>query len=246
MALIKCSNTNKHKIINIFGLKIKLKKPKPQYNFVIDPENNVQISPLINKQLLNLYIKGKNNTVIINELYIGEMLTISMYAENSTLVIGKGCGFNNLKIIMGRDTVNTSILKNAKLEIGERVSIEGALISVSCGNTELSIGNDCMFSDGISILNSDSHPIYNQGTKYIINRSKDLRIGNHCWLGKNVIISKNTILPDDTIVGCGSIVTGIFTDSNTAIAGNPAKVIKKNLDWHMNGSGDYTDNIIQD
>ena len=242
MKFFKIYNTNSQKVFEILGIKLKIKL---HFNNFIEKGNSVTISKKVNKSKLKLCIRGKNNKVIINDCGIAEELSISMYAENSTLEIGKDSIFRSLKIIMGVDNCNAGLLKNHKMVIGERVSIEGAYIAANCGNTELTIGDDCMFSNEITILNADSHPIYKKGTKEIVNRSYDLHIGNHCWLGKNVTILKNSILPDNTIVGCGSVVTGKFNESNCAIAGNPAKVIKNNLAWHMCGVGDYIENEIE-
>ena len=228
-----------HKIIKFLGIKFKFKL---NTKFFIEEGNSVTISKNINRSKLKLCVRGKNNKVIINDCCIVEELSISIFGENTTLEIGKDCSFRQLKIIMGTDNCNAGLLKNHKMAIGERVSIEGAVIASLCGNTKLTIGDDCMFSIEITIFNADSHPIYKKGTKEIVNRSYNLHIGKHCWLGKNVTILKNSILPDNTIVGCGSVVSGKFKEANCAIAGNPAKVIKTDIDWHLNGKGDYIEN----
>ncbi len=244
MNIFKIEKTNTHNVINLLGFRIKLKKQKFSH-IHIDDGNVVKIDSSVNKNKLKLNVRGKNNRVIIGNVAIVEELNISIYAENSTLVIGKDCGFRSLQIVMGADNCNAGLLKEHELRIGDRVSIEGAFIGAVCGNTKLLIGDDCMFSNHITIFNADSHPIFQKGTKTIINRSKDLLIGRHCWLGKNVTILKNTVLPNNTIVGCGSIVGGgAFKDENTVIAGNPAKVVKRDIDWHMDGSGDYINNEV--
>ena len=207
MNILKIEKTNTHNVINLLGFRIKLKKQKFSH-IHIDDGNVVKIDSSVNKNKLKLNVRGKNNRVIIGNVAIVEELNISIYAENSTLVIGKDCGFRSLQIVMGADNCNAGLLKEHELRIGDRVSIEGAFIGAVCGNTKLLIGDDCMFSNHITIFNADSHPIFQKGTKTIINRSKDLLIGRHCWLGKNVTILKNTVLPNNTIVGCGSVVGG--------------------------------------
>ena len=56
-------------------------------------------------------------------------------------------------------------------------------------------------------------------------------IGNHCWIGSRVEMCKNAILPNNTIVGACSLVSKKFINEYTIIAGNPAKIIKENVDW---------------
>ena len=239
MKIFKIHNTNKHKVVEIFGIKIKF---KVKSDIFIEEGNSVIISNNVKKSKLKLCVRGKNNKVIINDGCIVEELSISIFAENSTLEIGKNFGFRQLKIVMGADNCNAGLLKNHKMTIGERVTIEGAYIGAWCGNTELTIGDDCMFSNQITILNADSHPIYKKGTKEIINRSSDLHIGNHCWLGKNVTILKNSVIADNCIIGCSSVVSGKYLESHCAIAGNPARVVKTDVDFGMNGKGEYIEN----
>lgn len=42
---------------------------------------------------------------------------------------------------------------------------------------------------------------------------------------------KNTKIPDDSIVGWGSIVTKVFHEPNIILAGIPAKIIKRGINW---------------
>ena len=56
--------------------------------------------------------------------------------------------------------------------------------------------------------------------------TKEISIGNNCFLGCNSIILKGTILGDSCIVGAGAVVSGKF-ENNCVIVGNPAKVIRK-------------------
>lgn len=57
---------------------------------------------------------------------------------------------------------------------------------------------------------------------------KPVVIGKNCWIGMNSIILPGVILGDNTIVGAGSVVTKSFEDGAVIIAGNPAKIIRKN------------------
>ena len=51
------------------------------------------------------------------------------------------------------------------------------------------------------------------------------------WCGREVRILKNASIGNDSIIGASSVVTKNFADSNIAIGGNPAKIIKRNITW---------------
>ncbi len=62
--------------------------------------------------------------------------------------------------------------------------------------------------------------------------SKDLKtdtfIGKRCFVGANAIIMPGIKIGDQVIVGAGSVVTK-NVESNTIVAGNPAKVLKTGI-----------------
>lgn len=102
-------------------------------------------------------------------------------------------------------------------------------------NAALIVKDDCLFSNSISIWPTDGHAIFDKDTKQRINNiQRPLEIGEHCWIGEGVKLTKNAKLPPNTIVGIGAVVTKEFNEEYTIIAGNPAKVIKKNVIWHPN------------
>ena len=43
---------------------------------------------------------------------------------------------------------------------------------------------------------------------------------------------KNTKISNNSIVGAGTIINKKFEDENVIIAGVPAKIIKKNVNWN--------------
>lgn len=86
-----------------------------------------------------------------------------------------------------------------------------------------------MISYGIDIMSSDGHPIFMKGKRD--NRSKNIKIGNHVWIGMNTQILKGVMIPNDCVIGAGSLVNKQFQESNCIIAGHPSKIIKRYIDW---------------
>lgn len=91
-----------------------------------------------------------------------------------------------------------------------------------------------MFSNNIQIWGSDTHCVFDNATHELTNIGKFVHIGNHVWIGTGCYIGKNTFIADNCIVGMASVVTGRINQQNCVIAGNPAKIVKRNIDWnHM-------------
>ncbi len=147
---------------------------------------------------------------------------------------------------------NIDICRNNKIELTGKIDISeklclaiygsNSLISIkhsSFINTEIQIttagkieiGECCMFSCGINLLQADQHLIFDLETKERINKDKNICIGNHVWIGRGVNLLGGATIPDNCIVGTGSITSHKFTEANCIIAGNPAKVIRKNVVW---------------
>ena len=87
-----------------------------------------------------------------------------------------------------------------------------------------------MFSDTITFRTGDSHSILGSDGKRI-NKAKDITIGDHVWIGQQVIVLKGSTVGADSIVGTGSLLTGKTYDSNSIIAGIPAKTVKQHVSW---------------
>jgi len=90
------------------------------------------------------------------------------------------------------------------------------------------IGNNVLTASNVLVTDSDH--VVEPGVP--ITRShrfntKPVRIEDNCWLGQNVVVLKGVTIGHDSIVGANSVVTK-DVPPHTVVAGNPAKVIKKN------------------
>ena len=47
----------------------------------------------------------------------------------------------------------------------------------------------------------------------------------------NAVILKNSIIPDNSVIGAYSVVAKKFDEENVVIAGNPARICKRNINW---------------
>ncbi len=160
-------------------------------------------------------------------------------AKGATLKIGqnvmiKSSFLSNLVGLYSRTIIITRTSK-AQIIIGNHVGISGATIYARKG---IYIGDYTAVGGNCKILDNDFHPINMEERLSLLQNihggnsdlipSREIHIGKNCFLGCNSIILKGTILGEGCVVGAGSVVSGKF-DDHCIIAGNPAKVIKKQV-----------------
>lgn len=97
-------------------------------------------------------------------------------------------------------------------------------------NTGIFFGHDCMFSSRFHARTSDSHSIFSYDSRRRINSDKSIAVGDHVWIGREVILNKGAKISDDVIVGQGSIVSGLLK-SSSCYAGIPALCLKSGVTW---------------
>ncbi len=147
---------------------------------------------------------------------------------------------NNAEVIidktMPRGIRNTVIdmvgSPNSSLVIKKNCSIESCRFAMANEmNLSITIGEDCMLSSNIVFRATDGHAIVELKDNKLINRSKPIIIGNHVWLGADVVIMKGTKILNNSVIGTKSLVTKSFTEGNVVIAGNPAAIVKRYVNW---------------
>lgn len=172
---------------------------------------------------LSIRFLGKNGFVVLHSPYH----FFNSYFElldKSKIVIKSSQHYAKIRAWIGKNNI---------LEIGKDFSSAGTSIYLDNEpNMSIKIGNDCMFSWDVIIRVSDGHTIYETTSKKILNKpEKNITIGNHVWLGQGVHILKNVQIADNNMVGMMSLVNKKFLQTNTIIAGQPAKVIKTHTNW---------------
>ena len=185
---------------------------------------------------------GKDNK-IINE--INENGKIRIYGNNNKIILPAKINDINL-LIQGNNNIisireNVSVFKmldvtitgtDSELQINKNTTIFKGYILINEDHNRVIIGEDCMISDDVKILASDSHSIISIDTGECINsHKKGIQIGNHVWLGMNALILKDTKIGDNSIVAAGSVVTYKKGENNIVLAGNPSRKIKKGVTW---------------
>lgn len=164
---------------------------------------------------------GKNNCLILEEgcrIYDSQ---IQFFGENNTVKIEHDCVLKNVDIWISDGGI---------IEVGHNTHFTGKTHIACIEGKKVHIGERCLFSDTITFRTGDSHSILDSDGKRI-NKAKDITIGDHVWMGQQVIVLKGSTVGADSIVGTGSLLTGKTYDSNSIIAGIPAKIVKQHVSW---------------
>lgn len=143
--------------------------------------------------------------------------------------------------------------------IEKNVKLYGTLISQACGkilisesahvgpNTTIgaaysvSIGAFAMISKNVEIMDNNNHPTHPEDRRKInsdhvaskfkgwrYSKSAAIYIGENTWIGRDSTIMKGVNLGANSIVGACAVVTK-SVESNVVVAGNPAKVVKREI-----------------
>ena len=202
--------------------KIKFWIFKVFYNkFKIQKNNKFTISDSLIKKN-NIEIFGSNNKCDIDLGSKIENLYIKIKGKNNSLFIKKNC-----KILSGKINI---IGDNLHFMIGNNTTIR-EFDSVLVGTKKsISIGNDCMLGSNIKIWNGELHPIYSLTSKKRLNNAKSIEIGDHVWIGSDVVILKGSNISEGSAVGVRSLIKG-KVEKNVVVAGSPARKIRDNIKW---------------
>ncbi len=91
----------------------------------------------------------------------------------------------------------------------------------------ISIGDNCAIGPRVSFETVNHSKKWNEKTKWKINQSNQIKIGNRVWIGSGAIVLPNVEIGDDCVVCAGAVVTKSVSKNNI-IGGVPAKVISRN------------------
>lgn len=181
-------------------------------------------------------ITGNNNNVYLHEPLNG--LQLSIQITNNVNVTVCSCSCWGMKINICRFANGDKNISN--IVVGKGCSTADVLnIEIAHGDGDVIIGEDCMFSWGCSIMTGDYHTIFDKNIGAIINHNDNVVIGNHVWVGREVLMLKGACIADNSVVGARSLVTNKFSESNIVVAGFPAKIIKRNVNWDRRSISEY-------
>lgn len=153
-------------------------------------------------------------------------------AGNSSFIVKNNCRFTNALIRIYNNPYTSSVL------INEKCTFETNLEIHANSGKKITISRDCMFSSDIELWAGDGHTVFDVRTGQNTNasvgslpsRKDSIVIGEHVWVAKGAFIMHGTNVGNGSIIGAKSVVKGKYPN-NCSIAGNPAKIVSKNVAW---------------
>ncbi len=142
--------------------------------------------------------------------------------------------------------VSGSVVFNGKCNLGHGSKISvgnkgvlslGADLVITAESTivcyqDIQIGNQCLFSWNILVMDTDLHTIKDENNT-IINQPKPIRIGDHVWISSGCTLLKGVSIPKNVVIGAGSTVSKTLVTENAIYVGNPCVKVKENIKWEI-------------
>ncbi len=167
---------------------------------------------------------------IIKRSWLNTLLT---NRSSGRLVIGNNfCCLNKIKsnaIGLIQPCVFNVLDPGSSIVIGDNVGISGSTI---CASKNVTIGNNVIIGSGCLIMDTDAHPLGWRDRRNCSNDavlSSPVTIGDDVFIGARSIILKGVTIGDRSVIGAGSVVSK-NVPADSIVAGNPAVIIKKNVE----------------
>ena len=160
----------------------------------------------------------KGNRIEFDET-LPDNIHVILEGSNNRIVLGRNLQVGHLVIGCGNDAV---------CKIGDNTEIIEAEIWTSYA--EVNIGADCLISKKVVIRTHDSHYIFDKQTLKRLNFPKNVCISDQVWIGEKATLLPGTYIGKGTVIGANTVTSSQFEEF-CIIAGNPGRVIRKNVCW---------------
>ena len=165
---------------------------------------------------------GTGNKLIFHRGGVFRNCEFIFLGNNNIIEFGEKCAASGGSFYI-EDSNNTIVT-------GDSTDYAGKIHIACTESTNIKVGDNCLFSSEIVIRSGDSHSVINSEGKRS-NHAKDVTIRNHVWVGFRALITKGALIQENSVVGTGAIVTDVFEEGNVVLAGVPAKIVKRDINW---------------
>lgn len=192
------------------------------------------------RSFLDVFHKRKKTKKILN--YITVIGNDPEIRGTTTVNLKKGSTKNDIVVHNNVMLLDCSILSTCggKVLLGNYVKI-GQRSNISAVE-RIEIGDYTAIATDVTIVDNNNHPVnpefrqfmrttpHNSDARsWIHSDHKPVIIGKNCWIGSNVRIQKGVSIGDNSVIAACSVVTK-DVPANCIAAGNPAKIVKTDID----------------
>jgi len=163
-------------------------------------------------------VKIGRSFINCNKVTIGNNVYI---ADNNTIICKEVKVGSNTKIHSGNNFIG-----GASFTIGNNSRI--------INNHYFDLWNDISIGNNTWIAGKNTEFWTHGSIQTKKNKNLSIHIKDNIYIGSASKIAPGVIVASVNIIGLGSVVMGDFVESETIIIGNPAKIVKKNIDWRVN------------
>lgn len=174
-----------------------------------------------------LFIDGKISPGMIQYGY-GDIAIFDKRRSRSIWHITGNIIFSG-KARIGHGT-KISVGKTGTLKIGDNFNVS-AESSIIC-HKSIQIGNNCLMSWDVLIMDTDVHKI-KEISGEIINKPSEIIIGNDVWIGCRCLILKGANIPNGNIIAANSTVAKSNHSKENCIVVDGTKILKEQITWEL-------------
>ena len=173
----------------------------------------------------NVEINGKIKTGMI-KMGFGAFSLFDHSHERAIFVNSSGGNlFFEGKAMLGP---GFKIINNGFLKIGDNFSVTGKT-KVICDN-QIVFGKNDLLSWDILIMDTDYHSVVIDGIKKPI--TSPISIGDKVWIGARATVLKGAVIPNNSVVGAGTIISGQkYNEEGIILCGVPSRVTRQGIAW---------------
>jgi acetyltransferase-like isoleucine patch superfamily enzyme len=187
------------------------------------------------KHRVNIQFFGNDNILFIHDEANELSGSIKFYGDSGHFTLGAMSSFRGQAIVGNK----------CHISIGNKTTITKNCFINTAEGSGVIIGEDCMIASDTILRTHDSHPIFDVLTQTRINLAQSISIGNHVWLGDQVIVLGGARIEDGSMIGIRGLVTGVIPN-NCIAAGSPARVIRTDIAWERPNLNKSKLNVVND
>lgn len=154
------------------------------------------------------------------------------HSGSAVISIGERCRFTDALFRLYVSPFETAVV------INDDCTFETHFEAHANTGKRIILGHDCMISHNVYMLSGDGHAIFDVNTGDNLNsdytkltvHKNNIVFGNHVWCGYGAFIMNGTNVGTGSIIGAKCVLKGTYPN-NCSIAGNPAKIVRKDCAW---------------